>query len=70
MVIGGEIVYRQFLPHADRLLLTEIDAVVEGDTFFPPFDRSEWKLVSRTPGVTDEKNALPHAFCVYERVRG
>lgn len=69
MVIGGAEVYRQFMPHADRLLLTEIDAEVEGDVFFPPFDRSEWQLVSRTPGVTDEKNALPHAFCVYERVR-
>lgn len=69
MVIGGAEVYRQFMPHADRLLLTEIDADAEGDVFFPPFDRSEWKLVSRTPGVMDEKNTLPHAFCVYERVR-
>jgi dihydrofolate reductase len=69
MVIGGAEVYRQFLPHADRLLLTEIDAEAEGDVFFPPYDRSEWKLVSRTPGLVDEKNTLPHAFCVYERIR-
>lgn len=69
MVIGGAEVYRQFLPHADRLLLTEIDAEAEGDVFFPPYDRSQWKLVSRTPGLVDEKNTLPHAFCVYERIR-
>lgn len=69
MVIGGAVVYRQFLPHADRMLLTEIDADFEGDAHFPEFDRSEWKMVSRTPGVTDEINPLPHAFCVYERIR-
>jgi len=69
MVIGGAEVYRQFLPHADRMLITEIGAEFEGDARFPDFDRHEWKLASRTPGVTDEKNPLPHAFCVYERIR-
>ncbi len=33
-VIGGEEIYRQLLPHADRILLTEIDADFEGDSFF------------------------------------
>jgi len=69
MVIGGAEVYRQFLPHADRMLITEIGAEFEGDVRFPDFDRNEWKLASRTPGATDESNPLPHAFCVYERIR-
>lgn len=67
MVIGGADVYRQTLPLADRLILTEIDAEVEGDAFFPSFDRGEWKIVSRTPGPQDERHRLPFAFCVYER---
>ena len=35
MVIGGENVYRQFLGCADTIYLTEVDAIVEGDAFFP-----------------------------------
>jgi dihydrofolate reductase len=69
MVIGGEEVYRLLLPLADRVLLTEIDRSFEGDAFFPELDPADWKLVSRTPGVRDEKNDLPYAFCVYERLR-
>jgi dihydrofolate reductase len=67
MVIGGEEVYRQVLPSADRILLTEIDREYKGDAFFPAFDRNEWKLVSRIPGVQDVDNDIPYTFCVYEK---
>ncbi|MBN2983883.1 dihydrofolate reductase [Cohnella algarum] len=67
MVIGGEEVYRQTLDRADRLLLTEVEAEVDGDAFFPEFDKSAWRLVSRTPVAADEKNAWPFAFCEYVR---
>lgn len=67
MVIGGAEIYAQTLPAADRLILTEIDKPFDGDAFFPEFNRMEWKLVSRTPGVQDERNTLPYSFCVYER---
>lgn len=66
-VLGGENVYRQFLPLADRLYITEIDYKTEGDTFFPDWDRDAFRLVSRQEGVLDEKNTLPHTFYVYER---
>ncbi|MFD0670227.1 dihydrofolate reductase [Cohnella sp. GCM10027633] len=68
MVIGGAEIYEQTLAVADRLILTEIDRPFDGDASFPAFDREEWKLVSRTPGVQDERNLLPYSFCVYERV--
>ncbi|RUO29794.1 type 3 dihydrofolate reductase [Aliidiomarina sedimenti] len=42
MVIGGGEIYRQFLPVATRLYLTEIDLVVDGDTWFPEFNSDEW----------------------------
>lgn len=67
MVIGGADVYKQALPYADRILLTEIERDYDGDAYFPPFDKREWNLVSRTPGVRDEKNDVPYSFCVYER---
>jgi dihydrofolate reductase len=47
-VIGGGGVYAAFLPHADRLVVTEVDAVVAGDTWAPPLDDG-WVRTSRTP---------------------
>ncbi|MFB9275084.1 dihydrofolate reductase [Cohnella cellulosilytica] len=67
MVIGGAEIYRATLEAADRLLLTELAEPFEGDAVFPEFDRAEWRLVSREEGVVDERNPIPHAYCVYER---
>ncbi|WP_123040621.1 dihydrofolate reductase [Cohnella candidum] len=67
MVIGGEQIYRQLLPYADRILLTEIDREFEGDAYFPALDPREWTRVSAVPGVRDEQNDLPFTFVVYER---
>lgn len=48
--IGGERVFRDLLPRADRLLVTEVDLDVEGaDAFFPDFDESDWIEISRIP---------------------
>ena len=64
-VIGGAELYRQALPQADRLLLTEIDQAYEGDAFFPDFDRSLWHETAREPRVAE--SGLPFAFVTYER---
>ncbi|GAA3869988.1 dihydrofolate reductase [Celeribacter arenosi] len=48
--IGGEGIYRAMMPIADRLLLTEVDLVVEdADTWFPEFDPEGWREVNRIP---------------------
>ncbi|GEC95485.1 dihydrofolate reductase [Zoogloea ramigera] len=64
-VIGGAELYRQALPLADRLVLTEIDQPYEGDAFFPDFDRSLWHETAREPRVAE--SGLPFAFVTYER---
>lgn len=46
-VIGGGDIYRQFLPRAGRIYLTEVDITAPGDTHFPPLDAHEWREVSR-----------------------
>jgi len=51
-IIGGASLYAWALPRATRLWLTEIDRNVEGDTWFPEWDREVWTEVSRTPGNT------------------
>lgn len=64
-VIGGAEIYRQALPLADRLILTEIDRDYAGDAFFPAFDQAEWQEVSRDARVSE--SGLPFAFVTYER---
>ena len=65
MVIGGEQIYAMTLPSADRLYLTEVQADVEGDAFFPAFDRQQWRQVGeKIPEVTDTH---PYRFIILER---
>jgi dihydrofolate reductase len=47
-VIGGGAVYAAFLPHADRLVVTDVDVAVDGDTWAPAIG-AEWRLAGRTP---------------------
>ena len=49
-VIGGETLYRQALPLAQRLYLTEIDRTFVGDAFFPEITAGEWQEISRSKG--------------------
>jgi dihydrofolate reductase len=50
-VIGGATIYELALPLATKIFLTEVDRDVEGDTFFPTFDRSAWAETSRRPST-------------------
>jgi dihydrofolate reductase len=47
MVIGGNALFAEALPLAHRVYWTEIDTEYEGDTVFPPFDRTDWRESSR-----------------------
>lgn len=67
MVIGGATVYRAFLPLADRLYLTYVDAVFHGDTCFPPFDPDAWQVVREEQHPPDARNPYPYRFVVLER---
>jgi dihydrofolate reductase len=66
-VIGGAELFAAALPLADQLLLTEIDADAEGDTFFPPYAVGEFEQVSREPYVSAD--GTPFAFVTYARKR-
>jgi dihydrofolate reductase len=47
-VAGGGEIYRQALPYADRLELTEVAQSPDGDVVFPAFDRTDWRETART----------------------
>lgn len=69
IVFGGTEVFRQFLPRADRLYLTEIDADFDGDRTFPEIDPREWREVEREDYPADERNRHPYRFLTLDRVR-
>lgn len=66
-VIGGAEIYSLTLRGAHRLYLTEINAEVEGDTYFPLFDKKQWKEVSRKHHPADDRHRFSFDFVIYER---
>jgi dihydrofolate reductase len=68
-VIGGGAVYEAFLPHAERLVVTDVDLRVEGDTWAPALDAG-WRRTSRTPEEgwsTSASGGLRYAVTEYGR---
>ena len=65
-VIGGAEIYRQALPLAQRLYLTEVARDFDADAFFPEFSASDWTEISRSAA----KNCadLDFTFAVYQRI--
>ena len=63
-ICGGASLYRQFLPYAKKLYLTEIEDTEEADTFFPEFDRLDWK---RTLLEEHEQSDIKFKMYLYER---
>lgn len=66
-IIGGAAIYTLGMPLAHRLYLTEIDTELQGDTFFPDFNKSEWTEVSRKHHPADDRHAYPFDFVIYNR---
>mgnify|MGYP005989366385 FL=1 len=70
MVVGGAEIYRLALPHADRLHLTEVDAALEGDAYFPPFDRTDFRETLREAHGPSERDEFAFRFVDLERLEG
>lgn len=64
VVIGGESVYRQAMPFADKLVITQIDAEFKADSFFPEIDMEAWKVNTIVEGGTE-----PYSYKFIEYIR-
>ena len=67
-IFGGGEIYRQAMPLADRIYLTRVHAIVEGDVSFPPMENGKWKMVVQEDHPADAENQYPYSFLTYERV--
>ena len=68
-VIGGGMVYEQFLPFADRLYLTRLNKEFEADTFFPYVNFDEWDLVDLEVVDDDPQVDYSYRFEIWERIQ-
>ncbi|MGY4674244.1 dihydrofolate reductase [Ursidibacter arcticus] len=66
MILGGGELFKQAMPLANKLYLTEIQANIDGDTFFE-FDEQEWKLIQENWSEIDEQNAYRCRFMLLTR---
>ena len=66
-VIGGGMVYRQFLPLAGKLYLTRVHQSFEADTFFPEIDFNRWKAVYSEEVDAGDRNEYAHTYTEYIR---
>jgi dihydrofolate reductase len=66
MVIGGAEIYRLFLPHADRIELTEVHVAAQGDVAIPYPDAGEWREVTRADHPA-ESGRPAYSFVTFRR---
>lgn len=67
MVIGGGEIFKIIIEKADRIHMTRVDAILEGDAFFPEIDKSQWKMISHEDHPADEKHKFAYSFQVWEK---
>ncbi|MCX6763540.1 MAG: dihydrofolate reductase [Candidatus Moranbacteria bacterium] len=68
-IIGGANVYKQGLNYADRLYITEVQDDVDGDVFFPDYDKSQWKEIKREKRKADDESQYDLDFVVYKKIK-
>ncbi len=66
-IIGGGMIYKQFLPLANKLYLTRVHKSFDADTFFPEIDLENWTLVESEIYEEGGKNQYPHSFQILVR---
>lgn len=66
-VVGGGEVYKLALPLADRIYLTRVDAIIDGDTLFPELDFKQYTLNQREQFAANDTDEYSHTFEIWER---
>ncbi|MGE3608055.1 MAG: dihydrofolate reductase [Bacteriovoracaceae bacterium] len=66
-IIGGERIYKYALSLVDRIYLTEVQAVVEGDVYFPQLSLKNWKKISEQNFVKDSNNDFNFSVQILDR---
>jgi dihydrofolate reductase len=66
-IIGGGEIYKQSMDIADKIYLTRVHTVAEGDTYFPEIDNNKWELKNNLDFLPDDKHAYPFSIQTWEK---
>jgi len=66
-IMGGGMVYKQFLPIVDKLYLTIVEKAFDADTFFPEIDFREWRCIEKLEVPFDESLGFSYSYLTYDR---
>lgn len=67
-VVGGGEIYKEAIKIADRIYMTRVHTITDGDAFFPEIDKSKWKRISVRDCFTNEKHKFNYSFEIWEKV--
>ncbi|MEK6817418.1 MAG: dihydrofolate reductase, partial [Nanoarchaeota archaeon] len=67
-IIGGEEIYKMFLPLSNKIELTRVHKNYEGDVFFPEVNWDEWNLINDSGKLSTDKDT-EYSFLTYEKIR-
>lgn len=70
-IVGGDSVYKQFINHASKLYITEIEETeeVKADSFFPEVDHNDWNIEKMSDWI-EETNSPRYRYLIYNRRKG
>lgn len=66
-VIGGGEIFKEVINKADRIYITRVHTLIDGDIFFPEIDLKKWKQVSNRDCFADEKHKYDYSFQLWEK---
>lgn len=67
-IIGGGKIYAESISIADKIYMTRVHTIIEGDTYFPAINKTEWTLESNIDFVADEKHQFAYSFQVWQKI--
>ncbi len=67
-IIGGGEIFKDNITKVDKIYITRVHAVVEGDAYFPEIDPSQWKLISNLDFSADERHNYAYSFQLWQRI--
>ena len=68
-IIGGEEIYNLFLPIANRIELTRVHDIFDGDAFFPEIDLSKWELFCTEEHFSNQDSIYNYSYLTYKKIK-
>jgi len=66
-IIGGGEIFKEVINKADRIYITRVHTVLEGDVFFPEIDKNKWKIVWNRDCDADDKHKYSFSIQLWEK---